>query len=114
MDRINYDNRIFKSSSNSASGEVSAETEFHYFQNGDIVTATYSGGKIRTGQLIARALDDGSLDMRYHHINTDGELMTGKCISTPELLPTGKIRLHEKWQWTCRDYSAGESIIEEK
>jgi hypothetical protein len=51
--------------------------------------------------------------MRYHHVNTSGELMTGVCVSTPEVLPTGKVRLHEKWQWTSGDQSKGESIIEE-
>ncbi|WP_267890506.1 hypothetical protein [Paenibacillus bouchesdurhonensis] len=40
--------------------------------------------------------------------------MTGKCHSRPILLPSGKLQLHEEWQWTCRDYSKGRSIIEEQ
>jgi hypothetical protein len=52
--------------------------------------------------------------MRYHHVNTNGELMTGICRSTPELLPSGKIRLHEEWQWTSGDGSKGKSIVEEQ
>ncbi len=51
--------------------------------------------------------------MRYQHVNRDGELMTGHCRSTPELLPDGRLRLHESWQWTSGDGSRGESIIEE-
>jgi hypothetical protein len=51
--------------------------------------------------------------MRYHQVNTKGELMTGICFSTPEILLNGKIRLHEKWEWTSGDKSVGESIIEE-
>jgi hypothetical protein len=39
--------------------------------------------------------------------------MTGICRSTPEILPDGRIRLHEKWQWTSGDRSSGESIVEE-
>ncbi len=113
MSKINYNNRIFKSVSNSESGEVSSETVFYYFHNLDLVTATYSGGKIVFGQLIAKVLEDDSLEMRYQHINTSGELMTGKCVSTPEILADGKLRLNEKWQWTSGDLSAGESIIEE-
>ena len=35
------------------------------------------------------------------------------CISTLEILETGKIRLHEKWQWPSGDKSKGESIIDE-
>lgn len=39
--------------------------------------------------------------------------MTGRCLSTPEYLPDGRIQLYEKWQWTSGDQSAGESIVEE-
>ena len=57
--------------------------------------------------------DDGALDMRYAHVNAEGHLMTGECRSTPDLLPDGRLRLHERWQWTSGDRSAGESIVEE-
>lgn len=113
MNRINYNNRLFKSISNSENGEVSNQTVFYYFHNLDVVTGTYSGGKIAFGQLMAKVLEDDSLDLRYQHINTNGQLMTGKCVSTPEILPNGKIRLHEKWQWMCGDLSSGASIVEE-
>ncbi len=39
--------------------------------------------------------------------------MTGICHSNPEILKSGKIRLHEKWQWTSGNLTKGESIIEE-
>lgn len=113
MTKINYDQRTFKSVSNSETGEVSSETTFYYHQKDDFVWAEYSGGEIVFGTLIAKVLEDDSLEMRYQHLNSKNELMTGKCISTPEILPNGKIRLHEKWEWTCQDFSAGESIIEE-
>jgi hypothetical protein len=113
MNKIDYNNRIFKTVSNSKSGEVSSETVFYYFHNLDLVTATYSGGKIVFGQLIAKVLEDNSLEMRYQHVNTSGELMTGTCVSTPEILSDNKIRLYEKWQWTSGDLSKGESIVEE-
>ncbi|MEO7674414.1 MAG: n-acetylglutamate synthase, partial [Pyrinomonadaceae bacterium] len=56
---------------------------------------------------------DGTLDIRYQHSTRRGELMTGECVSTPESLPDGRIRLKEQWRWTCGDLSSGESIIEE-
>ena len=52
--------------------------------------------------------------MRYHQINHKGEIMTGKCSSKPEILPNGKIRLHETWEWTSGDKSKGTEIIEEQ
>jgi hypothetical protein len=110
---IDYDGRRFRSVSNSPTGEVGTETVFEYHQRGDVVWATYEGGAIRFGTLIARVDAEGGLDMRYQHVNTAGELMTGVCRSTPELLPDGRVRLHETWQWTSGDRSSGESVVEE-
>lgn len=110
---IHFDNRTFRSISNSDTGQVGSETLFHYHQDGDVVWAEYSGGEIVRGTLIAKVQADDSLEMRYQHVNRKGELMTGVCTSIPELLPDGRIRLHETWQWTCSDHSSGESILEE-
>jgi len=110
---INLDTKKFKAIQNSANGEISEETIFAYRQKGAIVTANYSGGQIVTGQLIGLISDDGNLEIRYHHINHDNEIQTGTCISKPEILGNGKIRLHETWQWTSGDFSKGTSIIEE-
>ncbi|WP_221390387.1 n-acetylglutamate synthase [Dyadobacter sp. NIV53] len=111
---INYNNIIFNPISNSENGEVDLSMQFVYKQSGNIVTCTYSGGRIRSGQLIALVDDKGCLDMRYHQINIQGEIMTGICRSTPEILYNGKIRLHEKWKWTAGDFSEGESVLEEQ
>ncbi len=113
MSKINYDNRKFASVVNSETGEVSAETVFRYHQKGGLVWAEYEGGAIVFGNLIAKCDAGGNLDMRYQHLNTNGELMTGICQSMPEILADGRIRLHEKWQWTCGDFSKGESVVEE-
>lgn len=111
--KLSYDGRRFASIRNSSGGEVGHNTVFHYHQNGDLVWAEYSGGDIRLGQLVAIRGEDGILDMRYQHVNCRGELKTGKCRSTPEVLSDGRIRLHEKWEWTCDNGSSGESMVEE-
>lgn len=113
MSKINYDNRLFRSLSNSETGEVSTATIFHYRQKNAFVWATYEGCAIQFGTLIAKVLESGKLEMRYSHINTAGELMTGECVSTPEVLPDGRLRLCEKWRWTCGNGVTGESIVEE-
>jgi len=110
---INYHQKNFKSISNTDNGEVGEQTLFHYQQQGNVVWAEYSGGAILKGFLVAKVIENDALDMRYEHINTAGEIMTGVCLSTPEILPDCRIRLHEKWQWTSGDLSSGESIIEE-
>ncbi len=113
MTKINYDGRKFASVQNSVSGEVSAETVFHYHHKEDLVWAEYEGGDIVFGNLIAKVLENGDLEMRYQHLNKQGALMTGVCHSTPEILADGRLRLFEKWQWTSGDLTKGESIIEE-
>jgi hypothetical protein len=113
MPAINYNGRKFRSVNNSPNGEVDGQTVFQYFQKDEIVWATYQGGSIQWGTLIATVDDAGRLDMRYQHVNARGELMTGKCFSTPETLPDGRIRLHEDWQWTSGDGSKGQSVVEE-
>lgn len=113
MNKINYDNKIFASVQNSETGEVSSETRFYYRQKGALVWAEYSGGAVVFGSLIAKVTENDCLEMRYQHLNDGGELMTGECFSTPEILADGRIRLFEKWRWTSGDLSAGESIIEE-
>lgn len=110
---VNYDKRVFASVSNSGNGEVTHETRFEYHQRGDIVWATYEGGPIRFGTLIAVVDSEGRLDMRYSHINLAGQLATGICSSVPELLPDGRLRLSEDWRWTSGDFSSGHSVIEE-
>ena len=111
--RYRLDGKRFRSVVNSENGEVGGDTVFAYSQTGDIVTAVYEGGAIVRGQLLARMLSDGRLDMRYHHLNTAGEFMLGRCLSTPEPLSDGRLRFHEEWQWLSGDGSSGTSIIEE-
>jgi hypothetical protein len=105
--------KTFRSIANTENGDVNAETIFHYRQNGNLVTATYSGGGIVHGHLIATVLSNGQLDMRYHHVNLNGELMLGTCRSTPRRLADGRLAFSEEWQWLCGDRSSGRSEIEE-
>ena len=110
---MNYDGKKFRPLQNSNNGETTQDTIFHYQQTGDILTSEYAGGKIVKGHLIRLVGDDGNIDMRYHQVNTDVELMTGFCSSKPEITKDGKIRLHESWQWTSGDRSKGNSVLEE-
>ena len=110
---MNYNGKKFRAIKNSENGETSSETVFEYFQNGNIIEADYSGGEIVKGHLLGIVDNEGNIKMNYHQINTRGKIMTGKCDSKPEILTNGKIRLHERWEWTSGDLSTGHSIIEE-
>ena len=110
---MNYNNKKFRPIVNSENGETSADTIFVYKQVGNILTSTYKGGQIVSGHLIGLVDDEGNIEMRYHQVNTKGELMTGFCHSKPEIMSSGKIKLHETWQWTSGDNSKGKSVLEE-
>lgn len=108
-----YDGRLFRPVTTEGASETTSETIFRYTHKDSILTGTYSGGDVRFGHLIGLVDDLGCIDMRYHHLNKAGDLMTGLCRSTPEVMENGKLRLHENWQWTCGDRTQGTSILEE-
>lgn len=111
--KFNYDQKKFRLVSSSSNSELADGIIFRYEQTGRILKAGYSNDQVILGQLLGVVAEDGSIEMRYHQVNSQHELMTGTCQSQPELLSNGKIRLHEKWQWTSGDQSEGESILEE-
>lgn len=111
--KITYNDRRFRSVASSGGGDVSGETVFHYHQDGNVVWATYQGGGVRFGTLTAIVLADSKLNMRYQQVAIDGMIKTGRCLSTPEILADGRIRLHESWEWTEGGSGKGQSIVEE-
>jgi hypothetical protein len=110
---IDYNNRRFKVATNSENGEVSSNLIFHYLQKGNMLSCTYADKKILHGHLIGIVKEDGTIDLSYHQINDKHELKTGLCNSRPEMMPNGKIRIHENWRWTSGDLSEGTSMLEE-
>lgn len=109
--QVNLNGKQFKSVSSSKNGEVSSETIFEYHQDRNIVWATYKGGGILFGTL-SGTIATNRLIFTYQHQNLEGEFKTGKCESIVEGI-NGKVYLKEKWEWTCDDFSKGESILEQ-
>ncbi len=111
--RIALDQRFFVPAMNTPNGDSDPDTRFHYRQEGARVWATYSGGRVRFGSLVGVGDAEGRLDLRYHQVDPSGALRTGACLTTPEVLPDGRIRLIEEWHWTNGDRSSGRSVLEE-
>ena len=111
--KINYHRRKFTGVSNSPSGQVSSETIFEYFQDGNHFTGNYQGGSILSGHMMGIVNDDNGIHFVYHHIDIHHQLRCGYCDSQAELLKDGRIRLYEKWKWTYGGEGEGESVIEE-
>lgn len=113
MSAPNYDGRKFRVVANTDNGDSGPGTVFEYKQRGDTVWATYEGGDVAFGTLLARVLSGGGLSMRYQHLNLGGEFCCGICESALEVLEDGRYRLNERWQWTEPLNSAGQSVVEE-
>ena len=109
---ISLDGRTFTTESNTENGEVDAQTRFAYHQDGNLVWAEYQGGAVVSGHLMGLIQSDGTLDMRYHHVNASGDVVAGTCRSTIGL-EDGRVVLAESWQWFTGDQSRGESRVVE-
>ena len=80
-----------------------------YHQNGDLITVDISGGRVRSGQLVGTVDADGTITAAYAQLMTDGEAVAGTVVSTPAILPDGRIMLTENWRRI--DGSSGVSTI---
>lgn len=110
---IDFDRRRFRTVRNSDAGDSSSQTEFRYRQKGNVVWATYRGGNVTYGTLLARVDGDGRLDMVTQHLDKNGDFRIGRCRARTEVLPDGRYRLHETWELTGGDSGRGRSVTEE-
>jgi hypothetical protein len=84
-----------------------------YHQAGDLLWGEFTGGHARRGALTGTATEDGELEFGYCMVLDSGEVVSGHCRSTPEILPDGRIRLHERWERFGAQAGTGVSSIEE-
>lgn len=105
---IDYNDRSFRSLDPAEESAIA-----HYHQQGDLLWGEFRGGTVRRGSLCGRCLPDGELEFGYVSVSLTGEVTTGRCHSSPLLLPGGKIRLQEKWERYGPGASTGSSEIEE-
>lgn len=115
MSEFNYHNRCFRGLENYDDGDLTQDVHFRYTQEGSVVKGSFSGGRVVAGDLLAQILDGGRLDMIWRYRNVDGDTCYGTCVSTPEVLPDGRYRLHEVWEITGGPLAGqrGTSSIEE-
>ena len=77
--------------------------------DGDLLWGEFSGGHARRGSLAGTCAPDGTLDFAYCMVLDGGEVISGRCHSTPTVLADGRIRLHEEWERYGRTPAAGAS-----
>lgn len=94
---IDYNNRFFKGCENYDSGDFNQDTVFHYRQTEDIIWATFRGGGVKFGTAVGTMNEDSSFFIGWQYISSGGDLITGTSVSAPEILPDGRIKIHESW-----------------
>ncbi len=112
MDGVDLDGRVFRCAGEVEGGQVTPETEFRFRQSGDMVWGRYSGGAIRMGFFVGTS-DGVTVRFRYTQLDTAGETASGSSSDLIEVLPDGRVRLHESWTWDSREGS-GTSVLEEE
>ena len=108
---LNLDNKKFVAVENTANGEVSSQTEFHYHQQGNMIWAEYGGGEILKGFLIGKWINDTQIEFTYQHLNQALENRLGSCLTTFSI-ENGKLIGNEQWQW-LDTFEEGCSLIKE-
>ena len=105
---VNYDGRRFHPTD-------STEPVVTYRQDGDLLWAEMPpGGNIRRGALTGTCAPDGTLDFAYCMVLDDGEIVSGRCHSTPMRLRGGRgIRLREEWERYGKNSGSGVSFLDE-
>lgn len=98
MPKIDFNNKLFSLVRNSEEGKASSDTIFRYKQEGDLVTADYSGGDIRYGKVVALLIRE-ELHMLYQCLTYENELKAGKAIAKISFGSDDKMRLKLSWEW---------------
>jgi hypothetical protein len=106
---ISYEGRRFRTAG-ALPGE-SAEAVYH--QDGDLVWAEIKGGDVRHGSLAGRCDAGGRVEFAYIMVRDNGDLVVGRCVSLPEVLADGRIRLNETWERFLPQAAQGESVLDE-
>lgn len=104
---IDYNGRRFRKP------DSDPHTVAEYHQEGDLVWADFSGGSVRRGSIAGTSTPDGTLHMGYTMVLTNGDVVCGRTVNTPEYTVEGRLRLREEWERFGPHAAAGTSYIDE-
>ena len=94
---------------NNTHGLSGTGTVFHYCVEGDAISGTYQGGRIRIGQQVGRVTGPNTIELLYQCLNTEGELLAGWSRGTVGVDDAGRSTLSFVWGWLSGAAGGGES-----
>ena len=106
---MNLAGRTFRAVSNSNNGHLNSETEMRFTADDGIVVATYSGGTIAVGHVLAKRTSATELEMLYHGATSEGIHSAGTARATFSPDSEGRLHMYLNWQWLTGDRSEGQS-----
>lgn len=84
---------------NNTQGLSGTGTVFHYLVDGDAISSTYQGGRIRIGQQVGRVTGPDTIELLYQCVTTEGELLAGWSRGTVGVDLAGRTTLSFVWGW---------------
>ena len=94
---------------NNAQGLSGAGTVFHYLVEGDAISGTYQGGRIRLGTQVGRVTGADTIELLYQCLTLEGELLSGWSCGRVGLDQAGRPTLSFVWGWLSGASGGGES-----
>ena len=104
----NLNNKRFIASQNDH-GLSTAETVFHYFQSGEVITGQYRGGQIVEGNFVGKFIAANKIELRFQCLTKSFELLSGKSIGFISVLLNDKLALTFNWSWLEQSSEGGTS-----
>jgi hypothetical protein len=104
---ISYEGRLFRKAGG-GDGVLA-----RYRQEGDLVWADFTGGKVRHGTIAGTCAEDGTLRLAYALVLETGEVISGQTVNIPQHRPDGRLVLREEWQRFGAHATSGVSFLEE-
>ncbi|MFD2641701.1 hypothetical protein [Pseudomonas japonica] len=92
-----------------AQGLSNASTVFHYQVAGNDIFGTYQGGHIRLGHQVGRATGPDSIELLFHCLTGNGEMLAGWSRGKVGVDADGRTTLSFVWGWLSGASGGGES-----
>lgn len=106
IERLN--NRRFTVAGNTH-GLSGAGTVFHYLVEENAISGTYQGGRISMGHQVGRVTGADTIELLFHCLTTEGELLSGWSRGTVGVDQAGRTTLSFVWGWLSGATGGGES-----
>jgi len=90
-------------------GLSGAGTVFHYLVQGEAISGTYEGGRIRLGMQVGRVTGANTIELLYQCLTLEGELLSGWSRGTVGIDHAGLTTLAFEWGWLSGAMGGGES-----